>query len=338
MVFQIFRRRILWLGILIGLLSGCNPAKERALTVYTYSSFPVKLIETVKEKFKNDYQITVEFKSFSDTGPLFNQLIRERNKPIADVVIGLDNNYFFKAEEAGLFQPYRPKGLENVPKDLVFDSQYRLIPFDYGYVVFNYDSETLKNPPVTFNDLLKPEYKGKIIIANPLTSSPGQIFLLTTVAFFGEEGYLDYWRKLKDNLLTIAPGWEEAYGMYTSGEAPIVLSYGTSPVYHLLYDHTERYRALVLENMAYAQIEAAGIVKSAPHPKEAKLLMDYLLSTEFQELIPENQFMYPARSDAALPESFRVAAKVERLLNLSPEQVAKNLEKWLSDWENVINE
>ncbi|HOP73940.1 MAG TPA: thiamine ABC transporter substrate binding subunit [Bacillota bacterium] len=335
---QCIRRRLFCFFILISLLSGCHSTRERTLTVYTYSSFPVKLIETVKEKFKKDYQITVDFKSFSDTGPLFNQLIRERKKPVADVVIGLDNNYFFKAEEAGLFQSYQPQGLDKVPKELIFDSQYRLVPFDYGYVVFNYDREKLKNPPASFSDLLKPEYQGKIIIMNPLTSSPGQIFLLTTVAFFGEDGYLDYWRKLKSNLLTIAPGWEEGYGMYTSGEAPIVLSYGTSPVYHLLYDNTERYQPLVLNNTAYAQIEAAGIVKGAPHLKEAKMLMDYILSTEFQELIPETQFMYPVRSDAALPESFRVAAKVDRLLNLPPEQVSKKLDKWLADWENVINE
>lgn len=335
---RLFRLRLLWFVMLMSLFSGCHPAREQTLTVYTYSSFPVKLIETVREKFKTDYQVTVNFKSFSDTGPLFNQLIREQKKPVADVVIGLDNNYFFKAEEAGLFQSYRPQGLDKVSKELIFDSQHRLIPFDYGYVVFNYDRDQLKNPPVSFVDLLKPEYKGKIIITNPLTSSPGQIFLLTTVAFFGEDGYLDYWRKLKRNLLTIAPGWEEAYGMYTSGEAPIVLSYGTSPVYHLLYDNTERYQTMVLNNTAYAQIEAAGIVKGAPHLKEAKLLMDYILSKEFQELIPENQFMYPARSDAALPDSFRIAAKVEHLLNLPPQQVSENLEKWLSDWENVINE
>jgi thiamine transport system substrate-binding protein len=171
-----------------------------------------------------------------------------------------------------------------------------------------------------------------------LTSSPGQVFLLTTVALFGEDGYLDYWRKLKGNILAITPGWDEAYGMYTMGEAPIVLSYGTSPVFHLLYENTERYKALVLDNSAYAQIEGAGIVKDAKNLNGAQRLLDYLLSVEFQALIAENQFMLPVRTDVELPESFRLAAQADQVLNLPPGQVEANLEKWLAEWEQVINE
>lgn len=332
-------KRVLSVGLILS-LSGSAFAfhRERSLTVYTYSSFPVKLVENIKNHFQNEYQVKVNVKSFSDTGPLFNQLLHEKKRPVADVVIGLDNNYFVKAVQNDLFQAYKPKAIKNIQSDYLFDPSCRLLPFDYGYVVFNYDSQKLTHVPKSYQDLLKPEYKGKIIITNPLTSSPGQILLLSTVALYGEKGYLDYWRKLKKNILTIAPGWEEAYGMYTSGEAPIVLSYGTSPVYHLLYDKTERYRALVLDNAAYAQIEAMGIVKGAPHRTNSKLLIDYLLSPKFQTLIPENQFMYPVRTDVKLPESFRVAAKAKRILNLPPKQVTNRLNKYLSDWEKVINE
>lgn len=171
-----------------------------------------------------------------------------------------------------------------------------------------------------------------------MTSSPGQVFLLTTIALYGEDGYLDYWRGLKKNLLTITPGWDEAYGIYTAGEAPLVLSYGTSPVYHLLYDKTERYQALVLDNSAYAQIEGMGIVKGTANLKEAQQLVEYLLSPEFQSLIPESQFMYPVTNDAKLPASFKIAAQAGRILNLPQEKIAQNLDRWLSDWEKVINE
>lgn len=320
------------------LLSGCQNEETKKLTVYTYSSFPVSLQEQIQTYFKTQHEVEVEFQSFSDTGPIFNQLIQEKQNPQADVVIGLDNNYFFKAKAAGLFESYQPAGLSAVPEDLIFDPEYQLIPYDYGYVVFNYDREKLERVPQTYEELLDPVYQGKIIITNPLTSSPGQTFLLTTIAVFGEEGYLDYWRNLKNNLLTITSGWDEAYGIYTNGEAPIVLSYGTSPVYHLLYDDTERYQPLVLDDAAYAQIEGAGIVKNASNLKYARLLMDYLLSVEFQALIPENQFMYPVRQDVELPQSFRIAAKAKRLLNLEPSYVEANLEKWLTEWENVINQ
>lgn len=323
--------------LLVFLLAGCG-AKDKELTVYTYSSFPVPLIEKVQAEFKENHGIDVKFKSFSDTGPLFNQLLQEKKNPVADVVIGLDNNYFVRVVKEDLFHPYRPQAADKIREDLIFDPEYRLIPFDYGFVLFNYDREKLDRVPTTHKELLDPYFKGKIIMENPLTSSPGQVFLLTTVALFGEEGYLDYWKALKENILAITPGWDEAYGMYTSGEAPIVLTYGTSPVYHLLYDKTERYQALVLDNAAYAQIEGVGVVKGTKRLKAAQMLVDYLLSEEFQEMIPENQFMYPARSDVKLPESFRIAANPERLLNLPQEKVEENLDRWLSDWEKAINE
>lgn len=325
--------------LLVGLFQiGTVNGAPKKLTVYTYSSFPASLVDTIKEYFAKTYQVKVDFFSFPDTGPLFNQLIQEKQSPRADVVIGLDNNYFNKAVEQDLFQSYQPKAAAKIKPELIFDPQYRMIPFDYGFVVFNYDREKLDRVPKSHRDLLDPYYRGKIIIQNPMTSSPGQVFLLTTIALYGEDGYLDYWRGLKKNLLTITPGWDEAYGIYTAGEAPLVLSYGTSPVYHLLYDKTERYQALVLDNSAYAQIEGMGIVKGTANLKEAQQLVEYLLSPEFQSLIPESQFMYPVTNDAKLPASFKIAAQAGRILNLPQEKIAQNLDRWLSDWEKVINE
>jgi thiamine transport system substrate-binding protein len=296
------------------------------------------LIELVQNHFQKTLGVKVEFKSFSDTGPLFNQLIQEKQNPVADFVIGLDNNYLVKAVKYDLFQPYHPKVASKIKKELLFDPRYLLTPFDYGYIVFNYDREKLGRIPHTHKDLLDPYYKGKIIIENPQTSSPGQVFLLTTIALYGEKGYLNYWRVLKKNILTIAPGWDEAYGIYTNGEAPIVLSYGTSPVYHLIHEHTERYQPLVLDDAAYAQIEAMGIVKGTHNAKLAEALEEYVLDPEFQKMIPENQFMYPVRRDVPLPESFKIAAHAKKLLNLPSEKVAKNLDVWLNQWEKVINE
>ncbi|HBE79428.1 MAG TPA: thiamine ABC transporter substrate-binding protein [Firmicutes bacterium] len=336
---QVFGWSLLVLMFLGGSCFGETTQKQgQQLTVYTYASFPIPLIQAVKDHFQKELGAKVEFKSFSDTGPLFNQLLQEKQNPLADVVIGLDNNYLVKAVKYDLFLAYRPQNAAQIKKEIIMDKQFRMTPFDYGYIVFNYDREKLGRVPLSYKDLLEPYYKGKIIIENPRTSSPGQVFLLTTVALYGEKGYLNYWRALKKNLLTIAPGWDEAYGIYTNGEAPIVLSYGTSPVYHLLHDHTERYQALVLDGAAYAQIEGAAVVKDSKNRKLAQKLIDYVLTPEFQTMIPENQYMYPVRQDVPLPQSFRIAAQVKKVLNLPTSKVDANLEKWLDQWEKVINE
>ena len=310
------------------------PGSEETHGLYL-CQLPTALVDRAREDFQKKHGIELVFESFNDTGRFF-PIDPGKEKPVADVVIGLDSVYFLRAAREDLFRAYRPKAVDHIPADLVFDPEFRLTPFDFGYVLLNYDSEKLAQAPASHKDLLDPAYQGKIILTNPLTSSPGQIFLLTTVALFGEDGYIDYWRALRKNVLAIAASWDEAYGMYTAGEAPIVLSYGTSPAYHILYEQTERYQALVLDGAAYAQIEGVGILKGSKNPKTAELLIEYLLSPEFQALVPENQFMYPARADVELPPAFRLATPVEKLLNLPLETVEANLDKWLAGWEEAI--
>lgn len=318
-------------------MAAAASAAPRTVTVYTYSSFGQELIDLLQKDFAKQRGVTVAVRTFADAGPLLNQLLQERKGPRADVVIGLDSMDLPKVKRYDLFRPYQAKNLKAVDRRFVFDRSYRLLPYDYGYVLFNYDSAALKEPPKRLIDLTLPRYKGQIIIENPKTSSPGRIFLLTTIARFGEKGYLDYWRKLRPNLLTVAPGWDEAYGMYTSGEAPIVLSYGTSPVYHLLYDKTERYKAMVLDGAAYAQIEGIGIVKTTRDLREAEALVEYVLSPRFQQKLPISQFMYPV-AKVALPDAFRVAAKVDRLLHLDENEVAAHLDAWLDAWEKAMTQ
>lgn len=331
-----FIRALLAMAVILAVVTGCGKGRSRVLTVYTYASFPASLVQEIQQHFQKEYNVRVDVKTFGDTGPMVNRLIREKSSPKADVVIGLDNNYLFRVKKLGILQPYRPKALPRLREELLFDPDLQLIPYDFGYIVFNYDSKTVSPVPQTHRDLLKPAYKDAIVVQSPLSSSPGQAFLLATIALFGEDGYLEYWRGLKQNGVFVAPGWDEAYGMFTNGERAIVLSYGTSPVYHLIYEKSEQYKALVLDGAAYAQIEGAGIVKGSPQPKLAAALLEYLLSKDFQEKLPEAQFMYPAVKDAKLPASFRVAAKVDRLLNLPPEQVAAKLNRWLADWEKTM--
>lgn len=313
-------------------------AQGSELVVYSYDSFGQTLMEMAEKHFAKEYNAKVRFVLFEDTGAMYSRLVMEKNKPVADIVIGLDEVYLIDAKKDDLFRAYKPKGFENIRKELVFDKDFYMVPFDYGYITFNYDSKLLPDAPLTHSDLLKPEFNKKIVIPNPMTSSPGQAFLLSTIAYFGEDKYLDFWKELKKNILVMPSSWSIAYGIYTNGEAPLVLSYGTSPVYHLVYDNTDRYKALVLDSVAWAQIEGAGILKNSKNPKLAEAFMDYLISIEMQEALTESQFMYPVRVDAKLPESFRIAADAKEILNprIDIKKIHDNLDQWLKDWEKVM--
>ena len=318
------------------LLAAAGAGASTQLVVYTYDAFGEAIQKAIEAKFRSAYGVEVSFARFEDTGGLYNRLFLERDKPQADVAIGLDNTYLARAYSDGLFQPYRPAGLEVVDAKLLVDPQYRLVPFDYGGVCLNVDTKALPNPPTSWEGLLDPSLRRKIILMSPATSSPGRNFLLLTIAVFGEDGYLDFWRKLKPNILTVAPGWSEGYGLYTQGEAPIVLSYDTSPAYHIQFENERRYQTLILGDAAYAQVEVAGIVKGARNLENARRLMDFLVSPEVQNLIPLNQLMYPVSPKADLPAAFREVKRANELKSLDEQTVARSFDRWLRDWESVM--
>lgn len=311
--------------------TGSGPTDS--LVIYTYDAFPESLEQIVVTHFEEEYGFAPQLERFQDTGGLYNQAFLERDDPGADVILGLDNTYVGRAIEEELFQAYEPAGADQLREELILDPAFRLTPFDWGHIVLNYDSEQLPDPPRSWEELLDPRLENSIIVMNPATSSPGRNFLLLTVDVFGEDGYLEFWRQLEPNLLTITSGWSEGYGLYTQGEAPIVLSYESSPAYHIEFEDTDRYRNLILDGVGYAQVEVAGITSGAQNLTNAQRFMDFILTDAFQESVPLSQFMYPVFDTVTLPESFQAVEKADRTVRLGVETVDENFPRWLEKWE-----
>jgi thiamine transport system substrate-binding protein len=218
--------------------------------------------------------------------------------------------------DSGLLEAYNPKGVENIFGELVLDTFSRLVPMDYSYFAIVYDSEKLSVPPMSLEDLTDPRYRQSLILIDPRTSSPGLGFFAWVKEVYGAR-WQDYWRRLQPSILTIAEGWSSAYGLFTSGEAPMVLSYTTSPGYHLEYEETERYKAAIFSDGHPLQIEAAGLLGAAKNKENAKIFLDFMLSPDFQSIIPLTNWMYPV-IDIPLPDSFRVNPKSDKPLMPGP--------------------
>ena len=243
---------------------GQEPASDE-LVIYAYDSFvsewgpgPV-----VIPAFEEKTGISVSLVSAGDAGQVLSKAILEQDDPRADIILGIDNNLLSRALEAGVLSTYRPEGIGQVPKELIFDPEYHVVPFDYGYFSIVYDSQVVSDPPASLEDLTDPRFADSLILMDPRTSSPGLGFLLWTIEVYGDD-FPEYWRRLSDSILTITEGWDSGYGLFTTGEAPMVLSYSTSPAYHLEYEDTRRYRALPFEEGNYLQIE--GSESSRVHP------------------------------------------------------------------------
>jgi len=315
------------------------------LLVYTYDSFVSGgSARAIEEAFEAAHPGTdLVWVAPGDSSEMLARLIAEREAggTEADVFLGIADVELPRALAQGVFEPYDPTlipNLAHVPEELLFDETGHVIPFDHGYVTFVYDSEALPEGlvPQTLSDLTRPELKDKIVLEDPRTTSPGLSFLLWTIAHFGEK-WKDFWRELLPNVLTVTKGWLEAYDMFLAGEAPIVLSYSTDTAYSYIYEGSLRYRVITPEGEAFWQIEGMGIVAGTDQPELAHAFLNIVLSKEIQELIPTNQWMFPASSEAELPEDFaRYAVVPARPVSLDPDYVAQNLEEWLSEWQQLL--
>lgn len=314
-----------------------KPEKESSLTIYAYDSFVSEWGPGPKifPAFEEEFGIKLSIISAGDAGQVLQRAIIEKDNADADILIGIDNNLLSKAIEADILSPYKSKNLNIIPEELIFDKTYRITPYDYGYFSIIYDSEKISEPPASLNDLLDPKYSKSIILMDPRTSSPGLGFLLWTITEFGDD-FAEYWTKLMPSVLTITDGWDSGYGLFTEGEAPMVLSYTTSPAYHAEYEDSNRYRAAIFPMGHYMQIEGMGIVKGSKNRKAAEMFIDFILENKFQNEIPLTNWMYPVRTDLPLPDSFKMAPKPEKSFIMPSKEMDSHMTSWIDEWTHAV--
>jgi len=320
--------------LLAGFVS-CKKEKSADLVIWTYDSFISEWGPgpEVTKIFEDKNKVKITWVSHGDAGEIVSRLIQEGTGSNADVILGFDQNLAPRVLDSGLIEAYRPKGAEKILSELVLDKDYRITPFDYSYFAIVYDSNAydsqIADPPKSLEDLTLPQYKQSLILIDPRTSSPGLGFFAWVKDIYGEN-WRDYWKRLSPSILTIGDGWSSAYGLFTRGEAPMVLSYTTSPGYHLEYEGTERYKAAIFTDGHAMQIEAAALLKSGKNKDNAKAFLDFMISPEFQSLIPLTNWMYTV-IDMPLPDSFRINPKSDK--PLMPGQVT---EAELNEWAALM--
>ncbi len=178
----------------------------------------------------------------------------------------------------------------------------------------------------------------KIVIQDPRTSTPGLGLLLWVKAVYGDDA-ADAWAKLKDRVLTVTPGWSEAYGLFLKNEAPLVLSYTTSPAYHAIAEEDDRFAAAAFAEGHYQQVEVAGMLASSDQPQRARDFLAFMLGDEFQSIIPTTNWMYPAALPGdRLPAAFASLVDPEPVLRMAEEEVAANRRAWIDEWLEALSD
>ncbi len=313
-------------------------AQEKpTLTVYTYSGFPSEYGPggVIKERFEAVCGCTLEWVTSDDAGTLLSRLKLEGAGTKADVVLGLDTNLITDARATGLFRPHGvdASGL-NLPIQWTDDT---FLPFDWGWFSFVYDKRKVANPPASLDALVNSEDGPSIVIEDPRTSTPGLGLLVWMRGVYGD-GAADAWKKLQPKIVTVTSGWTEAYGMFLKGEADMVLSYTTSPAYHIAEENDPNFDSAIFSEGHYLEIEVAGMTKSTDQPDLARAFLKFMVSEPFQSAIPEGNWMYPAKTpEEGLPASFQGLSKPEKSLYATPDEVEQNRRAWVDEWLGAMS-
>lgn len=299
---------------------------QKNLTVYAYDTFcgDWGAAGSVIPAFEEATGIKVNLVASGAAIEVINKVRLEGKNTECDVILGITDDIADKAYD--LLESYDSPYIQTIDERYRFDVQNRLIPYDYGAFAFVYDTESNIEVPTCLADLTKDQYKDKVILIDPRTSSVGTGLMMWTYNALGDQ-WLSWWKTMTENALTTASGWSSGYGLFTEGEAPIVISYTTSPVYHVMWEDTTRYQALLFTDGHEATIEAVGIVKGTKHRSEAEAFIDFLLTNAQVDLANANS-MYPVNSEITLPAAYDYAPVPEKIYTGSSEKASELLKLW----------
>lgn len=322
------------------------PTSGTTLTIVAYDSFTVD--PSAFASFTAATGIGVKVVTAGDAGAMLSKAALTAGNPEGDVMWGVDNTLLARALAAKVFTPYTSPELDALAPDATaLVPGHDATPVDEGDVCINDDIGYLKDHnlavPTTLQDFTDPQYKNLLVVENPATSSTGLAFLLATIAQFGEGGWQQYWKDLRANGVSVVDSWDSAYyeqfsGSSGKGDRPFVVSYGSSPPAEVIYGDPRPATAPtgVISSSCFHQVEFAGILRGTSHEAEAGKLIDFLVSKEFQEVLPLTLFVYPARTEAAVPPEFtEYAVRPDKPLTVSPADIEQHSKDWISAWTDI---
>lgn len=321
------------LAAALSCLATLAQADTPVLTVMTYDSFASEWGPgpQIEKGFEATCGCDVRFVTAGDGAALLARVQLEGAQSEGDVVLGLDTNLTAAAAASGLFAPHGQPAATGLP--VAYDDPL-FLPFDWGWFAFVYDKTRLPEPPKSLQALAASDLK--ILIQDPRSSTPGLGLVMWVKAAYGDRAP-DIWAALADNIVTVTPGWSEAYGMFLEGEADMVLSYTTSPAYHLIAETDDTKAAAAFDEGHYLQVEVAGFLAGSDQPDLARAFLAYLAGDAAQSVIPTTNWMYPANLPAAaLPAGFETLIQPAQSLLMSSDAAGAARDAAVAEWQAAL--
>lgn len=326
--------KILYTLLLLTVITFSN--EKSTLTIYTYDAFAVSWGPgpKIKKAFEKEHNCNVKFVGMSSSIGALRKIQLEGKNTKADILLGLDTNIAQAANKTGLFAPHN-LNTSNLDLPVAYTDE-NFVPYDYSYVAFVYDANKVKMPPTSFEALASMPEDFKIVIQDPRSSTPGLSLLLWVKEIYKEKAG-EYWKRLAPHILTITKGWSESYGLFLKGEADMVLSYTTSPAYHIIDENRTNFKSVPFKEGHYGQIEVAAMLKSSKNKDLAKKFLCFMHSETFANIIPTANWAYPVvKTKQGLPEAFNTLTQPSKMILLDGKTVETNRKAIINEWLKAL--
>lgn len=334
------------------------------LTIYTYESllaYGINVTSTtnqVFDAFEEKENCNIEIDMSPDAGGALAKAISQKDNPICDVIIGIDNVMIHEAKKAEILQTYTPNTISFINDSLVqgLDPEFYVTPYDYGLISLVYDQTRINASTSTeLNSLVLTDFVNNSLLAkslvgeDPTTSSTGLGFLMWTIGVYEKilnHSWIDFWKAVKDDI-QIESSWGDAYFNVfyePSAGRPLVVSYATDPAYNYLFYNDTSLAATVSHeggsSYGWLQIEGLGIVKGSKNRELAEKFIDWFTNTTVQELVPENNWMFPVNNNTLLPDSYKYTINPNDVIPLNSyftaDEIRENIEQWKKEWNEIM--
>ncbi len=321
-------------GLTLAALVAASAASAEPLTIYAPDYFASEWGPgpAIKEAFEAECGCEIEYV----TGDLLPRLMLEGERTKADVAIGFNSDVTKKARETGLFAAH---GLDLSPLTLPIDwTDDTFLPFNWSYTAFVYDNTKIENPPTSFAELVNSDQDWTLAIQDPRTSISGLALVLWGKEVFGDDAP-EAWAKLAPKVTTVTKGWSEAYGLFTDGEVDMVLSYTTSPAYHIIAEEDDTKSAALFDEGHYFMVELAAKLAGTDQPELADQFMAFILTPTFQNIIPTANWSYPAAlPQDQWPEAFSQLNYPETAIFLNEDEADALRDEAIAEWRDAFSQ
>lgn len=311
------------------------PALAASKELIVYTALENEQIGKYLESFKSQNK-DIDVKIVRDsTGIITAKLLAEGSNTPADVVWGTAASSLLVLEDRGMIQPYAPKGLDRVEKMLKDKANppawVGIDAWECAIVVNTAEAKAQNLPQVkSYQDLLKPEFKGQIVMSNPNSSGTGFLAVAGLIHLMGEKKAFEYLDKLHQNIAMYTHSGSAPAKKAAAGEFAVGISYGYAGI------NQKKKGAPVdiifpIEGSGW-DVEANALIKKKDIKPEAKKFLDWAISNEAINALKGDYAITAVKMDNKIPDGYSKDPLSQLIRKNDLRWSAKNRARILKEW------